>query len=415
MLPEARVFYGWRIVGGAFLIYFVGGGLFNTATVFFKALTSEFGWSRGELSGAFSLGFVVAGLSAPIWGRIADRCGPRTSLLPAVLITGILCMLLARIEGIPSLYILYGLFAFGAGGLSLVPIGVLLSNWFVRRRGRAVGIAYTGGGFGMLVLTPVAGVLVTVVGWRASFVLAGWSVLLVLAPLAFWVTDRPEERGLLPDGEGPVSPPPEGPVETPGLTVRSALASRVFWVLALSSLVSQIALAAVYLHQVPLLTDQGLSLEAASMAAGALGGVGILGRLVFGLLAERRSIPALFAGCFLMYAVGIAALWSMPVLGTLSLVLYVVVFGIGIGASWALSPLIVAEVFGVRAMGEIFGLLGIAATLGGALGGTGAGVVFDLTGGYDLVLGASVLLSVAGALLMALVRPAVVRGGGLVR
>lgn len=396
-------------MAGAFLIYFLGGGLFNTATVFFKALAADFGWSRGELSGAFSLGFVIAGLSAPFWGRIADRYGPRASLLPAVLVTGLLCMLLGRISGISSLYVHYAIFALGSGGLSLIPIGVLLSNWFVRKRGRAVGIAYAGGGFGMLILTPVAGALVTEVGWRASFVLAGFVVILALAPLAFWITDRPEDRGLLPDGEssdeGETSTRGQrDPTLPAGVPVRRALTSRVFWILALSSVASQAALGAVYLHQVPMLTDRGLSLEGASLAAGILGGVGILGRFAFGLMAERHSTPALLAGCFLMYAVGIAALWAEASLGLLSLILYVVVFGIGIGGSWSLGPLIVAEIFGMRAMGEIFGILGVTATLGGALGATGAGVMFDLTGSYDFVLAVCVALSGLGALLVGRVR-----------
>lgn len=395
---------GWGVLGGAFLIYFVSGGLFGSATVFFHALMEEFGWSRGQLSGAFSLGFVVAGLSAPFWGYVADRRGPRASLIPGAFATGVVCVSLSAISGIHSLYALYALFAFGSGGISLIPVGVLLSNWFVEKRGRAIGIAYTGGGFGMLFLTPAAGVLVSAVGWRDSYVVAGLLALVVVVPIAFWLKDHP-----LRDVKGKTGTPRPGnkttmPAEG-GLSLCGALATPAFWLLALTCVLTQMALAAVYLHQVPLLTDYGLTVELASVAAGVTGGMGILGRVGFGLLAERRSTLELYIACYLMYAAGIALLWATASLGTLSVVLFAVIFGAGAGGSWALGPLLVGELFGVRALGEIFGFLGLAATVGGALGGTGAGFVFDWTGNYDLVLAVCVGLSISGALLMLLVKP----------
>jgi len=146
------------------VICLVSGGLFSTATVFLKAFTEEFGWSRGQVSGAFSLGIVVAGLAAPLWGRIADRRGPRSSFIPGALIAGAVCLLLSRLSGIATLYVLYAVFAFGSAGIYFVPISVLLSRWFVEMRGRAIGIAYMGEGFGILLFAPAAGVLVTTIG-----------------------------------------------------------------------------------------------------------------------------------------------------------------------------------------------------------------------------------------------------------
>jgi len=198
--------------------------------------------------------------------------------------------------------------------------------------------------------------------------------------------------------------PEEGGQADPGLSLQGALASSAFWILALTWFFTQMAFGAVYLHQVPLLTDQGLSVELAALTAGGVGGMGILGRLGFGLLAERKSTPRLYACCYLMYALGIALLGVSANFDTVPLLLYVVTFGIAVGGSWALSPLIIGEIFGVRSMGQVFGLLGAVATLGGAVGGTGAGAAFDHTGGYGLVLAVAVALSAIGAILMLFVR-----------
>jgi sugar phosphate permease len=386
------VFFGWRIVAGAFLIYFVSGGLFSTATVFFKALHSEFGWERGALSGAFSLGFIVAGVSAPLWGRIADRRGPRTSFLPGALITGTLCLLLSQVSSLGSLYVLYVVLTFGSAGISLIPISVILSNWFVEMRGRAIGIAYSGVGFGGLVFTPIVAFVVERLGWRAAYALAGLAVIALITPIALWIRNRPEDLGLHPDGREPASTDRVSNDSDPvvdaageGLGVGDAVRTSAFWLVAFTWTVAMMPLAAVNLHQVAFLTDIGLSTESAALAAGAVGGMSILGRIGFGVLAERFPIRRLYSACYGMYGVGIALLWATASVGTVSLVPYAACFGIATGGSWALSALLAGELFGVRALGEIFGLLGLAATIGGAVGGTGAGLLFDRTGSYDAV------------------------------
>jgi sugar phosphate permease len=402
------VFFGWWIVSALFLLYFVSGGLFNTATVYFKALTAEFGWSRGELSAAFAVGFLVSGLSAPFWGRIADRMGPRSALLPGALLSGVLCVALSQITGLVSLYVLYVLFTFAATGISLIPISVVISNWFVEKRGRAMGIAYTGVGFGSLVLVPVAGVLVESFGWRTAYVASGLTVLLVLTPIALWIRNRPEDLGLLPDGREPSTLDPgmerEEPEPRSGLSLGDALRTPTFWMLTVTWLVAMMPLAAVNLHQVPFLTDLGLSTRAAALAAGTVGGMSIIGRIGFGFLSERYPIQRIYASCYFLMAVGMASLWATSLFGVPALVLYAAFFGVAVGGALALSPLLVGDFFGMRALGEVFGLLGLAATIGGAVGGTGAGFLFDRTGSYDVVFALCVGLVLFGCALMLMVR-----------
>jgi sugar phosphate permease len=409
---KSEIFFGWWVVGGAFLIYFVSGGLFHTATVFFEALSTDFQWERGALSGAFSVGLIVAGVSAPLWGRIADRHGPRSSFLPGALITGVLCLLLSQVSNLASLYVFYIAFTFGSAGISLVPISVLLSNWFVEKRGRAIGIAYTGAGFGGLVFTPVAGLLVERLGWRSAYAIGGIAVIALIMPVVLWLKNRPEDLGLLPDGRDPSLPDSasaDGDAAAGGtdasLTLGGAARTSAFWLVALIWMVTMMALSAVGLHQVAFLTDVGLSMESASLAAGAVGGMSILGRIGFGVLSERFPIRRLYAVCYLACGVAVALLWATPSFGSTSLVGYVACFGIATGGSFAMTALLVGDLFGIRALGEIFGLLGLIATIGGAIGVTGAGLIFDRAGSYDAVFAVCVALSWLGAVLILFVRP----------
>jgi len=406
---EAGLFYGWWIVGGAFAIYFVSGGLFNTATIYFKALITEFGWNRGELSAVFSLGFLIAGVSSPIWGRIADRRGPRSSFLPGVLLAGLLCIALSRVWNLLSLYVLYALFTFAFAGISLIPISVILSNWFVRKRGRAIGFAYTGVGFGTLLLTPVVGVLVTSLGWRMAYIVSGLTLLVLLTPVALWLKNRPEDMGLTPDGLPPAEQSASDvesdlPAASPGLRLGEAVRTPAFWLVALIWLVTMMPLSAVNLHQVPFITDMGVSTEMAAIAAGFVGGASILGRIGSGVLSEKYSIQRIYCVCYLLMGLGIASLWATASAGPFCLIPYVVFFGIAVGGCFALTALLVGDLFGVRALGEIFGVLGLAGTTGGALGGTGAGLLFDALGSYNGVFALCIALSLVGAVLILFVR-----------
>lgn len=402
-------FYGWWIVGGVFAIYFVSGGLFNTATIYVKALITEFGWNRGAVSGVFSLGYLVAGVSSPIWGRIADRRGPRAAFLPGVLLTGSFCIVLSQVWSLQSLYLLYLLFTFSFAAISLIPISVMLSNWFVRKRGRAIGIAYTGVGFGTLLLTPVVGFLVSGIGWRAAYVVSGLAVLVLLTPVVLLLKNRPEDVGLTPDG---LTPDEDGVAGTDalvttnagGLRLGEAARTPAFWLVALTWFVTMMPLSAVGLHQVPFMTDVGLSTELSSVVAGFVGGLSILGRIGVGVLSERYPIQRIYAVCYVLMGAGIASLWATAKVGMLSLVPYVAFQGLAVGGSFALTALLVGHLFGVRALGEIFGMLGLAATVGGALGGIGAGLLFDAFGNYDGVFALAIGLALLGAVLILLVR-----------
>lgn len=421
-----RIFFGWWIVAGSWLIYLVIEGLFYTATVFLKPLAQEFGWSRAQVSGAFSVGLLIAGLSAPLWGRIADRRGARLALVPGVLVSGVLFILLSQTQSLFSLYTLYILLCVGAGGISVIPLTVLLSNWFVEKRGRATGIAFTGLGFGTLILTPVAGYLTETLGWRYAYIASGLLVLVPLTPIVLLMKNKPEELGLLPDGakssrsaagtEGTVaqagypaavgsSVGQEALAESSGdgLSLREGVRIPAFWITSVSWFLLAIPESAIWLHQVPFMTDLGLSTQSASFFAGFAGGMSIVGGIAFGFLAERYSIRYVFLACYLVLAMAILTLLASNRADVAFLYLYVPLFGIALGGSYTVYPLLVADLFGIRALGAIFGLLGIAYMIGAALGPTVAGYLFDLSGSYEIVFILSLALTLIGSALILLV------------
>ncbi len=449
------MFYGWRVVGGTFLIYLISGGLYNTGTLYFKALTEEFGWGRGEVSAAFALGILVGGLAAPVWGRIADRAGPRSAFVPGVILTGLSCFGLSMISSIPSLYVLYFLFSIASAGISLVPVSVVLSNWFVLKRGRAIGIAYTGVGVGEFLLTPAAGFLIVAVGWRQAYLISGVVVLALLTPVALWIKNRPQDIGLLPDGatkhggstlvssssdarvtaaRAESSPAPAleaaqrstvagvaavaAPVlgaesaenlaaqaeRSRGFSLAEALRTPAFWLTAVTWPLAMGPLMAIILHQVSFMTDTGLSTEAASVVAGAVGGTSMFGRIGYGFLSERYPMRFIYASCYVLLAAGVFSLSVSASVGVPALVSYAVCLGLGVGGAFALAPLMVADLFGVKSLGEIFGLLGLAATVGGAIGATGAGVLYDRVGNYDVVFQIAVAAAIIATILMLMIR-----------
>jgi MFS family permease len=319
-------------------------------------------------------------------------------------------MSLSQINGLSSFYVLYILLSVGAGGISIIPVSVLISNWFEEKRGRAIGIAMTGGGLGSLILTPVVGSFVVSIGWRSTYVLSGLAVLILLTPVVLLMRNRPGEVGLLPDGTDPAvgarqtTLPPA--VESSGVSLPHAVRTPAFWIVGLVWFLILLPLSGIGLHQVPFMTDMGLSVRMASLLAGLVGGMGILGGMTFGLLAERYSVRNVYSACYLMAAVGVSALLAASHLGAQFLGVYVLVYGIAAGGALALAPLLVGDLFGMKALGQIFGLLGVAATAGGAAGPIVAGLLFDWTRSYDLMFALALVLSVVAAVLILFVRPA---------
>src|SRR5215469_6868468 len=200
-LKRLPFFYGWVVVAVTFITMAIGVNVRTAFSLFFPPILSEFGWERGVTAGAFSFGFVVSGAVSPLIGRLMDRAGPRAVMeLGVALMAG--GLLLAPLTSAPwHLYITIGVMV-GAGSVCLGYSGqsLFLPNWFIRRRGLAIGIAFAGVGIGSVTLLPWIQLMIERSGWRTACTAMGILILVVLAPINLLLRKRPEDVGLLPDG-----------------------------------------------------------------------------------------------------------------------------------------------------------------------------------------------------------------------
>jgi MFS family permease len=277
-----------------------------------------------------------------------------------------------------------------------IPISTIISQWFRRRRGMAMGLTFVGGGLGSFIMPPVFDYLIDGIGWRGAYVVLGGILWVGTIPLAALILRRrPQDIGLLPHGE--VSEPEvadENGAEKErarqkknfergeGLSLHEATSKPAFWLIAVAFFFPMMSGIGLLTHFVAIFMDMGLSSRTGSMCLGIAGGLSIAGRLGFGFAADRFSVRKVFTVCFVLEAFAVCMLLAMPLLGANSLYAFVLLYGLTGGGGLVLAPLIIGECFGLKSMGTIFGMLAIAAVVGGAIGPVLAGVIFDSTGSY---------------------------------
>jgi MFS family permease len=377
----------------------VANGLYFSFSVFLVPLVEEFRWSRGLTAGALSLSTIVQGLLAPVAGILVDRFGPRRVILTgAVLLSGA-SLLGSTVRSPWELYLYTGvLAAVGLVGLGPVPMSVLISRWFSERRGRAVGVAFSGMGFGVFVTGPLAQWLIASLGWRIASGILGVGALCILVPIV-WVGARdPRPR----HDERVASQPREAQDQRArrprDATLKRALGTRAFWALWFAYLFTPLAVFPVTTHQVAFAIDRGFQPLLAATVFGVMGLMSILGRVSFGLAADRFG-GALAAttsfGCTAGGALALLALETDPRTGWL--VAYALLFGLGFGARGPIITAMASDLFGGRRFGVIYGALNLGNGLGGAIGPWFGGVVHDVLGSYRVVFLASVVFCALGS------------------
>ena len=391
------LFYGWRIVGTAFVCHAVNVGLiFYSWGVFLTPLAAHFG-SRGRVAMAYSLMQASSACIGLLVGRIVDRRGARPVQLigACAMATGFWC--LSRVDSLPALYAcLLGPLAIGATTVGGLPANAAVARWFVRRRGTALGIATAGISFGGIVFAPLSQQLIDRVGWRTAYEVLGTMVLLlVVPPVALFMRRDPRDLGLWPDGIRPPEPAAsEGDAAwlddelARSLTPQAALREPSFWLLAASFALTMSGIAGTLLYQNSLLIDRGVSAAHASLVLAATAAMGTLGKLGFGQMLDRYDQRRVAAMCFLAQAVGVALLWLGR--GPVALTLYVILYGYAMGGNATLQASLIAEAFGRLHYGAIASRLSPFVVLSQALAVPLTGYARDHFGSFGPALGAIV-------------------------
>lgn len=406
---QPRFFYGWFIVGVLFFVSIIDGGFTYTFSTFLKPLTQEFGWSRAETATAFSLYLLIGGLILPVWGWLVDHVGAKWVFLISALIDGVALFFLSTVQDLSGYYAWYLLLGIGLAGIGPMPVGKVVTQWFVAKRGLAMGTALVGASGGGLVLVPLCGFLIAELSWRVAYqALAALSLGLMLPLVWFFVVNTPEEKGLQPlgqNGAADAGDSTDNSAETSqelgarDWTLKEALFTSTFWLLGVAFCLGLMAAGAIHTHQVAFLQDTGQSLEMAATITGIGLGMSMVGRFAAGWISEHFPRPHyILAICLLMQAAGTGFLMYFPSVGNWGLGFFVLLFGIGYGGMIVLWPLTVGHDFGRQAFGAIAGVLGtIGLSIGGASGPIIAGAIFDNTGSYDWAFVGCVSVFIVGA------------------
>jgi sugar phosphate permease len=354
--------------------------------LYIDPMEQEFGWSRAEVSAGFSVSLAISGLSGPLIGRWVDARGARSAILIGAVMTSVTYLLLATTSSLWQWFLYLSINAVFRQLMFFIPFQALISRWFDRRRGMALGILGTGfslGGFVVLIMAFV----IDEVGWDGSFVFSAVAVLLLFIPLAVFVLrNDPSEVGAHIDGESPEAAEERsraGPLQ--GLTAREALKTPLFWLLAGAMMLFFFGVFGWLVHQVPFYESVGVGRGVAATLVTITAAGGILARLAFGFLVdrfERVEIAAMGLLTFLTTAF-VALLINSAAPGiTIFLMLWIV----GSGGGPLLEPLLLTRSFGLRHFATILGTLGVVETIGIVASPTLTGVIFDTTGSYDLAL-----------------------------
>lgn len=378
---QSRFFYGYIVVAVAFFIMVVMIGAANTYGVFLKPMLTEFGWSRGVISGALSVSHMVRGLLSIAMGGLTDRFGPRLVLTLGAIVMGLGYLLMTQISAVWQLYLFYGLIV--GAGLSGVysPLLSTVVRWFVTRRSMMTGIVTAGAGVGTLIMAPLVSQLITAYGWRVSFSTLG-SMILVFAVVATQFLKRdPTKVGQVAYGEGKRRESRSIP-GSEAISLKRALHTSQLWIVNGISICLGFSTMVIIVHIVAYVTDLGISVASAANVLAITGGVSIAGRIVLGTLADRIGNKRVFLISFVL--ITMSFLWLLKATDVWMLYLFAAVFGFAFGGSAVVRSPLLADLFGVGSHGLIFGITDFSWSIGGALGPLVAGYLFDVTGSYQV-------------------------------
>ena len=376
MRPAAR---RWLIVLALFVVTYGISTPLAAYGVFLPVLAETFGWSRGAIATALSINLLLGGVAGFVIGALADRHGPRVMLVVTVALAGAAFALVSTVSALWQLYVFVGVL----GGIGMSSFYLLaaatVAHWFDERRGLALALVLVGFNLGYITAGPLAAWLITRLGWREAYALLGSACGLLTLGAAFTVRlPRAAEAHAL--HRAVVGATAGSPASRSGMTLRAALADPRQWFLNLSwFLLGGLALM-VSVHVVPFARDQGVSLAAASLALTAYGIGSVSGRLTAGAVSEQIGAHTTIRLGYLLQIVSLAALLWVP--SREALLLSLALFGAGFAASDTMVTKVIPDVFGVRAIGAIMGVLTLGWRIGAALGPALAGFVYDATGSY---------------------------------
>jgi len=391
--------YGYVVVATSFLVMTLAYGTQNSFGVFFKPMSAEFGWSRADTSGPFSLGILVSGILSIVAGRLSDRFGAWKVVAVGAIISGAGYLLMADIHSLWQFYLYYGVLV--AIGISTiyVPIVAMIARWFTKRRGQMAGIGIAGLASGMAVIPHLVSQVLQSLGWRAALMIIGGSITVAIVLLTLLL--RKDAQPAFINSHNNSEKPGTNALTT-GLTFRQAAKSRQFWMIVVAWIFYGFFYQSAVVHIVPYATDLGLSAVTAATVLSTIGIIGTFGRVAIGFIGDKLGNSRTVAISYTLMGLGLLGLAFWHTTGMLYI--FAVIFGFLYGIGVLLIPL-VTEYFGFKALGIISGVLVFSNNLGGAGGPPFTGAIFDSTGSYFSAFLICGILGLAAGFIIFLLKP----------
>lgn len=391
VLNEHRFRYpGWAVTLAASGCVFVSFAslLVYTFGVFLKPLAQEFRWSRQSASAAFGVAAMAVAACSPAIGWLLDRYPARRIVMPCITIFGLAFASLSLMTGhLWHLYAVFLVLGIVGNGTAQLAYSRAITTWFLDRRGTAFAVLMAGGAVGAIVWPPITEALIQAAGWRTAATILGAAVLAIGWPLGWRVKERAAHQETRREPED-------------GSTVAEGLRSYIFWIIVVVLFCASISQNGAITHLAALLTDRGIPASGAALAASAMGGAILAGRLSTGWLLDRFFAPRV---AFLLLAIAafgaflLADARTLP-MGTAGAAL----IGFGMGGEGDVTPYLLSKYFGLRAFSTLYALTWTAYAIAGAIGPVIMGKAFDATGSYQLLLVQMAAVTAAAALMMLL-------------
>ncbi|UWD50012.1 MFS transporter [Clostridioides difficile] len=397
-------FKGWLVVfAGLILMISVYGIVNNCASLFIKPVTEDLGFSRSE----FSLYYTVIALSTMVialfMGKLAKKFKIKSIMLVGCVLAGIGYIGYSYANSIYVFYLMSIFSGLGLGMTTLTPLSIIISNWFVEKRGLALGLTFMGSGVGGMIFNPVANYIILNYGWRQSYLVLGIIILVTTIPIVLiFMSEKPSDKGLLPYGYENSS---KSVLDTSakGVMLGEAVKTKIFWIMVVGLILITIIAMGVQMHIASYLTDIGYSPTFAASVISINMGVVILGKILLGYIFDKIGCEkgVIFVG--LQVFLGVLALLFASKYP--AIIVFIICWGIGNCMGTIVPALITSEIFGKKDYSTIVGVVNAVVLLGAALGSAVTGKLYDISGGYTLAWMTYLVLTVimVGLILISLV------------
>lgn len=397
-----RIFYGYYLVAITFVfLTLFNGSAVSVFSLFVRPLEDSLGWGRGQVMAGFTFFYLLLGFASPVVGRFVDRYGARLVMPIGALTMGLGLLLLSRTSDLWLFYVGYAVMGMGGAALGPVPCSAVVSNWFRRKRGTALGLMAAGIGAGGVVMAPFVAFMLARFDWRTAYLSMAVLLTAVVLPLSLgFIRTRPAEMGLSPDGDSaPAVLPEKGAMmnEETGFTLRQSVRTSAFWLIAVAFSFSNFANMSVFQASSSFLGDAGFSIATAATSLGLVGLGSATGKILFGWMCDKIAPKRVCAIGIALQLAGTLLLISVQEGSSPVLVWgYAILLGLGVGAWLPTLSMISSMNFGLVFYGTVFGSLNLLNSTGTATGPLFSGLAYDMTGSYmSAFITCAILMAIA--------------------